>query len=678
MKMKKLHPLRPLALAAIGVFLGRGAQADTTIDFNAFPPGGGNNVNIHQTFGDGAGASSEGVTVNGFGTPNINLTWQSTGGVWQYYIDGVWTAGQLDSSDVGDRHEVVFTPNVPQVAAVIKSFNFHPYYNDADLHYTYRISVVNAGGTVLSGPITNHFLSDGVSATHQISLNYTGAIGQTITLRLDRLATASLPGNDAEGGAFDIAVDDIVFAQNPQTEFSVGPEVLTTIPLNNQVSVAPDYFYEATITNKTTSIVTNTIQLRHNGTNLVPTIVSNLGLVTVSYKAVALLPAGSTNKYTLIYGDNGAPAKSYTNEVTYVVAGYVNLQLPAPIVLENFNSTPEESVPAGWTVSNLTDVSLSSAELNLTNLDSASYSNWTVVDVWRFTNSFETYSMGGGTPPDWGADYQRVPSVNPSNVVNGVFLRNLATGRMIFGNSGYRNDPYGQILFLFSPDFNLTGRSNVYLSFHSLWEQNQDSIASVEYSINGGTTWLPALYMLNRSDIFTNLDSSIDSLKTFTNTVIGGFEGIAYWIDGGGNTNGGYYGAFIGVASNLWGTLAPYISARVDDNPVESKRVELIRLPQADNQPTVRLRFAHAGSDSWYWGIDDVGFYALPGFAITSIVRSGNNVLISWPGAANVRLQKTSSLTPTNWQDVAGSLGASSALEPIVGTQGYYRLVRTQ
>jgi hypothetical protein len=677
MKMKKLHPLCPLALTAIGVFLGRGAQADTTLDFTVRPPGQANNSAILQTFGDGAGVSSDGITVTGFGTPNINLTWQGTGANWDYYVDSVWTAGQLNSSDVGDRNELVFTPNVPQVAAVIKSFNFHPYYVEPKDHFTYRISVVNVGGTVLAGPITNTFVADGVS-THPVSLNYTGAIGQTIILRLDRIASVLPPGGHVEGGGGDIAVDDIVFAQNPPTEFSVGPEVLTVIPFNNQTSVAPDYFYEATLTNKTTSLVTNTIQLRHNGTNLVPTIVSNSELITVSYKSPTLLPAGSTNKYTLIYSDNGAPAKSYTNEVTYVVAGYVNLQLPAPIVLENFNSTPEESVPAGWTVSNLTDVSLSSADFNLTNLDSASYSNWTVVDVWRFTNSFETYSMGGGTPPDWGSDYQRVLAVNPSNVVNGVFLRNLATGRMIFGNSGYRNDPFGQILFLYSPDFNLTGRTNVYLSFHSLWEQNQDSIASVEYSINGGTTWLPALYMIDRVDIFTNLDSSIDSLKTLTNQVIGGFEGIATWIDGGGNTNGGYYGAFIGVASNLWGTLGPYISPRIDDDPSASKRVELIRLPLADNQPAVRLRFAHAGTDSWYWGIDDLGLYSLPGFSITSIVRSGNNVLISWTGAPNVKLQKTLSLTPTNWQDVSGSLGASSALEPIVGTQAYYRLVRTQ
>lgn len=57
-------------------------------------------------------------------------------------------------------------------------------------------------------------------------------------------------------------------------------------------------------------------------------------------------------------------------------------------------------------------------------------------------------------------------------------------------------------------------------------------------------------------------------------------------------------------------------------------------------------------------------------------VRRGVNVIISWPGVADTRLQKSSSLTTPNWQDVVGSLGASSATEPITGIQAYYRLVR--
>jgi hypothetical protein len=38
-------------------------------------------------------------------------------------------------------------------------------------------------------------------------------------------------------------------------------------------------------------------------------------------------------------------------------------------------------------------------------------------------------------------------------------------------------------------------------------------------------------------------------------------------------------------------------------------------LPAADNQSHVRLRFAHAGTDSWYFGIDEVGFYSIASVA---------------------------------------------------------------
>lgn len=355
--------------------------------------------------------------------------------------------------------------------------------------------------------------------------------------------------------------------------------------------------------------------------------------------------------------------------------------LPTPIVFENFNSTAEGSLPAGWTAINLDGVRnpTSEPEINFTNLDSAAYTNWTTVEAYRFTNLFSTYSQeynGGTTDPGEASDYHRVLTVNPSNVVNGVFVRSLATGRFVFGDSGYRNDSLGQIVYLFSPDFNLTGQSNVYLSFHSLYEQNQDSIGSAEYSIDMGTNWLPIAYLLqgfadgNPSDVLTNGSGQVDAELTFSTN----YTDVAKYMDSG-NTLGGFYGAFIGAASNTWSTLAPYLQRRINDDPAESKRVEIFRLPLADNQPKVRLRFAYAGTDSWYWGIDDVGLYSLPPLKITSIVKSGSNVVISWNGAAGTKLQRATTLSAPIWQDVAGSNGASTATEPIA-TAGYYRLVR--
>jgi len=675
--MKKIRNLRPVALAALGVFLGRGAQADTVLDFDILPAGQTQNAPILQSFGDTAATSSDGVTVSGFGTPNIGLTWQGTGANWDYYVDSVWSAGQLNSSGVGDVNELVFTPNSALAAVVIESFNFHPYYLSTE-RFTYDVSVL-AGSTVVSGPTNITFLSE--STKIPVSINYTGSIGQTLTLHLARVAsTLDTDLGEVEGDPGDIAVDDITFAQSPETEFAVGPEVVTVTPANGAVSVAPDYLFQATITNLSTSVVLNSIQLKFNGSAVVPapTITQNGNLTTVNYQAAGLLPGSSTNRYTLTYADNGTPPKSYTNEVQYIVAAYVDIQLPAPIVLENFDSTAEGSLPAGWTASNLDTLPDPTSEPNITmtNLDSAAYTNWTVVDVDRFMGTFDTYSQlynGLPQPAGEGSDYQRVLSVNPSNVVNGVFQRNLAAGRMAFGNSGYRADALGQIVYMFSPDFDLAGKTNVYLSFHSLWEQNQDSIASVEYSTDQGTTWLPIVYMLNGPAVATNLDGSIDALTTFT-TVPGG---LAQYVDPVTfEIVGGYYGAFIGVDSNLWSTLSPYISKRVDDNRVESKRVEIFRLAQADNQSKVRLRFAHAGTDSWYFGVDDVGLYSLPSLQIGGITSSGGNVLISWSGAAGLKLQSATSLINPTWQDVPGSSGASSVQQPVTSGQVYYRLVR--
>src|SRR5207249_3264264 len=107
----------------------------------------------------------------------------------------------------------------------------------------------------------------------------------------------------------------------------------------------------------------------------------------------------------------------------------------------------------------------------------------------------------------------------------------------------------------------------------------------------------------------------------------------------------------------LWSTLGPYLSPRVDDDPVESKRVELFRLPQADNRPNVRFRFAHAGTDSWYFGIDDFGLYSIGSTAPPSLIvgLSGNNLTISWQtDAADYTLESTDNLTNPGWSTVGG------------------------
>ena len=152
--MKRFPYFRP-ALVALGVFLGRAAQADTILNFDATPANQPNNNPVLQTFGDTATNSSDGIAVSGFGTPNIDLTWAANGAPdarWDYYNDGgaVWTAVQLNGSYVGGSHSIIFTPNSASARVVIKSFKFHPYYVSTE-RFTYNVSVV-AGTNVLSGP----------------------------------------------------------------------------------------------------------------------------------------------------------------------------------------------------------------------------------------------------------------------------------------------------------------------------------------------------------------------------------------------------------------------------------------------------------------------------------------------------------------------------------------------
>ena len=195
---------------------------------------------------------------------------------------------------------------------------------------------------------------------------------------------------------------------------------------------------------------------------------------------------------------------------------------------------------------------------------------------------------------------------NPLNVVNGAVIDNLAQNNIAFGDSGYR-DGQSQIVYLFSKDFDLTGQNNVYLVFNSIWEQNQDSIGAVEYSIDEGATWFPLVYYLANEDILRDGDGNIDANATFSTP----HGDVATYNDPLEGLKGGYYGAFIGVDSNRWSALAPFIQARGDDSAVDGKRVEVFRMPAADNHASVRLRFAHAGADSWYFGLDNVGIYRL-------------------------------------------------------------------
>ena len=453
------------------------------------------------------------------------------------------------------------------------------------------------------------------------------------------------------------------------------PRVVSVTPGPNAVNQPPNAGYAATIRNGSTQMVPASVVLTVDGGVVTHQLTQEDDIVTVAYTPTALWPSGSTHTFRLEFADNATPANAFANEVTFSVGTYRNIVLPAPLYFEDFDGTAEGALPAGWTSVSYTEVL--NSELDLGNLDSASYADWIVVAADRFTGSFVTYS-NPDNPAGWGTDYQRVLTVNPLNVLNGqVYDRPLASGRFAFGNSGYRNGR-SQVLYLFSPDFNLAGRTDVHLAFHSLWEQNQDSMAAIEYSVDRGTTWLPLAYFLDGPDIVTVTDETtgevtVDAVATLTAE----HGDVARYVDPETfEEKGGHYGAFLGA--EISPALAPFIQARVNDNAAESKRIELYRLTAADNQAAVRFRFAHAGTDSWYFGIDNFGLYSIPATPVEpptlTWVRSGEALTLSWPASATgFVLESSPAVAPASWSAVSGVSG-NSVTVTMSAAAGFYRL----
>jgi hypothetical protein len=221
MKRGKLRRLKPSAVVVVGIVLGRGAQADTILTFDAFPPGQLLNEPIIVGFGSNASVSSPGVTVVGSGTAEIGLTFGGSGGEtrWDYYIDSVWSAGQLNGATNGTFHTILFTPT-PSVAVSLASLNFHPYYVSAQ-RFDYSWSVLDGSTVLTSGSIS--FFSD-ATKNHPVNINYTGNVGEALTLRLDRTG--------GDGDVHNIAVDDVRFSQVPE------PSTLTLLSMGCLAVVA--------------------------------------------------------------------------------------------------------------------------------------------------------------------------------------------------------------------------------------------------------------------------------------------------------------------------------------------------------------------------------------------------------------------------------------------------------
>lgn len=382
----------------------------------------------------------------------------------------------------------------------------------------------------------------------------------------------------------------------PQTIPPVPSFIDSRSPDINSVNQLPEPNIDVVLNQGDTLVNSNSIQLYLDGKLLPATVTPTAPTFTIQYAETNLLRPLSKHQLSLVYSDS--VAGNQTNSWDFTVCNYQNVTLPAPIYFENFDEVSEGGIPAGWTVTNWSDSV--DAGLNLSDVQSDSYLNWVTISVTDYTNYYP-----------WTADYTSpgFPEVSgnrrimiPPIVENGVLLDSLASGNLMVAESDQRNG--SQVQVMFTSDYDLTGKTNVFLSFHNMNEQNQDNISAVEYSIDHGVTWQPLLYMLddgttdgNGSDVVTNSSTGqIDVNATFNTARTDQAHNLAY-------------GAYIGAAITT--NLIPYIRPCRNDDPVQQKRIEVLRMPLADNQPAVRLRFMYAGTGSWFFDIDDVGFYSI-------------------------------------------------------------------
>ena len=454
------------------------------------------------------------------------------------------------------------------------------------------------------------------------------------------------------------------------------PEVIEANPAAGSQGANPMPLMTFMIKNGEAKLDPDSVRLEFNGTAAEGVTVSETKIgveegYQVTYQVTELLAALSDNSFKLTFREDSADKREGTYEGSFTVGDFASHALPEPIAFESFDDLDEFALPEGWAVkSYVNEADAIILDEDPDDWTSITYAGWTSVSLDRWKSS-----------PYW-TEKSETPS--PSVFVNGK--AQFPEGNFLIADPSLRNAHFMTVLE--TKDFDLGQHANVHLGFYSHYCQNQDNSANVEYSIDGGETWLPVIYMLEQDDVVAGDDGTADAVATFENAQddVALVDNLLYqdeddWWDMEplDEPIGGSYGAFIGAAIDE--SLAPHISGRVNDSQTESKRYELHRLPEADNQAKVRIRFAMNGTWSWYWAVDNFGLYSIEETpttapAIDSISADGGVVTISWQGAAGVRLQKGSNLANPNWTNVPDTEGESSAKEVADQSESYYRLIR--
>jgi hypothetical protein len=404
------------------------------------------------------------------------------------------------------------------------------------------------------------------------------------------------------------------------------------------------------------TVTSSSIVLKLDGV-AVGTMTATPPTYTVTYTVPPRLDPLSEHTLNLSWTDSMLGARSAT--WSFTVLNYQVVNLPTPFYFENFDSftenpTPGVALPAGWTVQNQT--AAGTAGFDLANRDSDSYKDWILISSARFAT--------------WNAERTDLPTI----ILNGNKVTSLTSGNLLWAESDSRcGSCNGQFSDLYTAPISCVGKTNVYVAFNSIYEQNQDNMDFMEYSIDGGTTWLPGIYYFDddptNPDI-VQVDGVTDVAATFARIDVD-----RNWSPDTSPTHATNYGSYI--KAPISAIKVSDIAGRLNDSTTDGKRIEVIRLPKADGQASVRFRFNANGTSAWFWGIDDFGLYEINAPVIASQPQSQTK-----DAGSSVTFTVVAQGTPAptyQWQfnstNISGAIGSSYTFIADTNNAGPYRVV---
>src|SRR5439155_15459132 len=141
-------------------------------------------------------------------------------------------------------------------------------------------------------------------------------------------------------------------------------------PPDNATGVSPGVVLGVTLQDGTAALNNSSVQFAYDGSPVTPSIQKTGANTRVQYDPPGLLASLSTHTYKVAYNNAGGATANTTNQFTFTVAPWVNINLGAPIQLETFDSVGEGALPSGWSVQNFTDPVVPGNDLNDVTSDS--------------------------------------------------------------------------------------------------------------------------------------------------------------------------------------------------------------------------------------------------------------------------------------------------------------------